>query len=136
MVVEVLQQLVNNSKSDPIQLAQCHLDAIENIRKKLCNAPIFPYPHPKYTFILDCDASSTAIGCELLQIVDGKERVIAFGSYSLTPAQRRYCTMRKELLLFALHGNFVIICWAAISLFLPTVIDSHGSWVLRTLKVS
>ena len=98
MVIEVLQQLVNNSKSGPIQLAQCHLDAIENIRKKLCNAPIFPYPHPKYTSILDCDASSTAIGCELLQIVDGKERVIAFGSYSLTPAQRRYCTMRKELL--------------------------------------
>ena len=98
VVVEVLQQLVNNSKSGPIQLAQCHLDAIENIREKLCNAPIFPYPNPEYTFILDCDASSIAIGCELLQIVDGKERVIAFGSYSLTPAQRRYCTTRKELL--------------------------------------
>ena len=98
VVVEVLQQLVNNSKSGPIQLAQCHLDAIENIREKLCNAPIFPYPNPDYTFILDCDASSIAIGCELLQIVDGKERVIAFGSYSLTPAQRRYCTTRKELL--------------------------------------
>ena len=79
-------------------MAQCHLDAIENIREKLCNAPIFPYPNPECTFILDCDASSIAIGCELLQIVDGKERVIAFGSYSLTPAQRRYCTTRKELL--------------------------------------
>ena len=98
VIVEVLQQLVNNSKSGPIQLAQCHLDAIENFREKLCNGPIFPYPNPENTFILDCDASSTAIGCELLQVVDGKERVIAFGSYSLTPAQLRYCTTRKELL--------------------------------------
>ena len=71
---------------------------IESIRDKLCNAPIFPYPNPDYTFILDCDASETAIGCELLQLVDGTEKVIAFGSYSLTPAQRRYCTTRKELL--------------------------------------
>ena len=29
--MKVLLQLVNNSKSGPIQLAQCHLDAIENI---------------------------------------------------------------------------------------------------------
>ena len=33
-----------------------------------------------------------------MQVVDGNERVIAFGSYSLTPAQRRYCTTGKELL--------------------------------------
>ena len=98
LLVQPLQQLVNESKSGPIQLDQCHLDVIENIRDKLCNAPIFPYPNPDYTFVLDCDASETAIGCELLQLVDGTEKVIAFGSYSLTPAQRRYCTTRKELL--------------------------------------
>ena len=98
LLVQPLQQLVNESKSGPIQLDQCHLDVNENIRDKLRNAPIFPYPNPDYTFVLDCDASETAIGCELLQLADGTEKVIAFGSYSLTPAQRRYCTTRKELL--------------------------------------
>ena len=44
LLVQPLQQLVNESKSGPIQLDQCHLDVIENIRHKLCNAPIFPYP--------------------------------------------------------------------------------------------
>ena len=118
-------------------MAQCHLNAIENIRQKFCNAPIFPYPNPEYTFILDCDASSTAIGCELLQDVDGKGRVIASQSYSLTPAQRRYCTTRKELLAvirftrqfhhYLLRHNFIVR-------------TDHNSltWLmsLRTLKVS
>ena len=97
LLVQPLHQLVNESKSGPIQLDQCHLDVIKSIWEKLCNAPIFPYPNPDYTFILDCDASETAIGCELLQL-DGTEKVIAFCSYSLTPAQRRYCITQKELL--------------------------------------
>ena len=50
------------------------------------------------TFILDCDASHVAIGCALSQVRDGKEVPIAFASYSLIPAQRKYCTTRKELL--------------------------------------
>ena len=78
--------------------AECHLDGIENIWDKFLNAPIFPYPNPDYTIILDCDASETAIGCELLHLVHDTEKVIVLGSYSLTPAQRRYCTTRKELL--------------------------------------
>ena len=39
-----------------------------------------------------------AIGCELVQIQGGAERVIAYGSFALSPEQTRYCTTRKELL--------------------------------------
>ena len=49
-------------------------------------------------FILDTDASDTATGADLLQLQEGEERVISYGSFSLTPAQRNYCTTRKELL--------------------------------------
>ena len=56
------------------------------------------YPNSKDTFILDTDASDTAIGAELLQLQEGEERVISYGSFSLTLAQRNYCTTRKELL--------------------------------------
>ena len=36
---------------------------------------------------------------ELLQLQeDEEERVVAYGSYALTPEQRKYCTTRKELL--------------------------------------
>ena len=95
VVVEDLQMLVTKSKAGPIQLAQCHLDAKQILQEKLSMAPIFPYPNPECTFLIDCDASEIAIGCELSQVVDGKEYVISYGSLSLTPAQRKYCTTRK-----------------------------------------
>ena len=53
---------------------------------------------PKGDFILDTDASNVAVAAKLSQIQDGVERVISYGSYSLTSAQRRYCTTRQELL--------------------------------------
>ena len=56
------------------------------------------FPNPHEPFILDCDASDVAIGAELLQVQDNVERVISYGSYVLTPTQRKYCTTRKELL--------------------------------------
>ena len=49
-------------------------------------------------FVLDTDASDVAIGGELVQIQDGVERVISYGSYTLSPAQKKYRTTRKELL--------------------------------------
>ena len=50
-------------------------------------------------FVLDTDASDFAMGAELLKIHDGKgKKVIAYGSYSLTTDQRKYCATRKELL--------------------------------------
>ena len=55
-------------------------------------------PNNQDSFILDTNASNEAIGCELLQIQDGVEKVIAYGSYALTKEQRKYCTTRKELL--------------------------------------
>ena len=98
IVSESLYKVAASSKSGPINLTQSHIDAIELLRENICNAPVFPYPSTEHTFLLDCDASDTAIGCELLQLVDGKEHIIAFGSFALTPTQRRYCTTCKELL--------------------------------------
>ena len=47
---------------------------------------------------MDTDASNHAIGAELLQVQNGMERLIGFGSFVLDSAQRNYCTIRKELL--------------------------------------
>ena len=72
--------------------------AFETLKRALTTPPILALPNLTDDFILDTDASDHAIGAELLQIQDGKEKVIAYGSYGLTPEQRRYCTTRKELL--------------------------------------
>jgi hypothetical protein len=49
-------------------------------------------------FILDTDASDKSVGAELIQIQGGEERAVAYGSLTLTPEQKKYCTTRKELL--------------------------------------
>lgn len=66
----------------------------------LTTAPVLGYPIPGETFILDTDASGTGIGAVVSQIQDGKERVIAFYSRSLTKAEKHYynCITRRELL--------------------------------------
>ena len=38
------------------------------------------------------------LAAELCQVQEGREIVIAYGSYTLTPEQTNYCTTRKELL--------------------------------------
>merc|ERR1711893_457632 len=62
------------------------------------SAPILAYPDPSAEFILDTDASGYGIGAVLAQVQGGKERVIAYGSKSLTKEERRYCVTRRELL--------------------------------------
>ena len=39
------------------------------------------------------------MGAVLSQVQDGKERVVAYGSFVLSTAQRNYCVTRKELLM-------------------------------------
>ena len=92
-----LASSVPNGRS-VLDISDKYLGIIESLKLALIEAPILPYPDVDSTFILDCDASHVAIGCALSQVRDGKEVPIAFASYSLIPAQRKYCTTRKELL--------------------------------------
>ena len=64
----------------------------------MVTAPILSYPNASDMFVLDTDASNHAIGAVLSQVQDDVERVVCYGSYVLTPEQRRYCVTRKELL--------------------------------------
>ena len=61
-------------------------------------APALAYPISEDLFFFDTDASNHAIGAELLQVQNGVDRLIGFGSFVLDYAQRNYCTTRKELL--------------------------------------
>ena len=63
--------------------------------QKLMEAPVLDYPNSEDLFILDTDASNHAIGAEMLQVQNGVERLIGFGSFVLDSVQRNYCTTRK-----------------------------------------
>nr|VZI19680.1 unnamed protein product [Spirometra erinaceieuropaei] len=69
-------------------------NSFQTLKDKLCTTPILVFPdisNDAGKFILDTDASDTAIGAVLSQQqLDGTERVIQYLSRSLTKAERRY----------------------------------------------
>nr|VZI51219.1 unnamed protein product [Spirometra erinaceieuropaei] len=77
-------------------------NSFQTLKDKLCATPILAFPdisNDAGKFILDTDASDTAIGAVLSQQQsDGTERVIQYLSRSLTKAERRYCVTRKGML--------------------------------------
>lgn len=67
----------------------------------------------KDLFILDTNASDFAIGAELMHVQEGEERVIAYGSFSLTPEQQRYCSQEKSCLQSYVSPRNAIIIFLA-----------------------
>ena len=61
-------------------------------------APMLGYPATDAPFILDADASNSAIGAVLSQWQGDQERVIAYYSRTLNPPEKQYCATRRELL--------------------------------------
>jgi len=72
--------------------------AFDELKRALTSPPVLALPNHSDEFILDTDASNVAVGAELSQLQNGEEKVIAYGSYALTPEQRNYCVTRRELL--------------------------------------
>jgi len=72
--------------------------AFQALKERLMTAPILVHPHDEGKYVLDTDASYTALGAVFQQEQDGQLCVIGYASCALTNAERRYCITRKELL--------------------------------------
>ncbi|CAH8599440.1 unnamed protein product [Schistosoma rodhaini] len=76
--------------------------AFDALKTRLSSPPILAVPDTSASggeFILDTDASSSAIGAVLSQVApDGQERVIAYASRRLDKSETRYSTTRREML--------------------------------------
>ncbi len=107
-----------------------HQKAFEDLQMAVVTAPVLAYPTTDDIFILDTDSSDHSIGAELLQVQNGMERTIAYASQSLTPAQKRYCTTRKELLAVITYLNHFRFYLLGKQFFLRT---DHNSltWLTR-----
>ena len=92
----ILYKLTGNKATFEWQESQ--QEAFDCVKEKLVKGPILAYPNATDIFILDTDASGTAIGAVLSQLQDGDEKVISYGSYVLILEQRKYCVTRRELL--------------------------------------
>ena len=77
--------------------------AFEELKQRLISAPILAHPrfddldeHP-FLVTVDWSAENNAVGGTLSQVIDGKERVIAYAAKRLSPAQRSYSATKGEL---------------------------------------
>ena len=70
--------------------------AFEKPKNCLCEAPTLAHPDFTKEFILDTDASDFAIDAVLSQVFDGKERVIAYASKTLTKSERKDLRLKRK----------------------------------------
>ena len=86
--------------SSPLELSSEAKSCFEQLKMKLCEAPILAFPDFKSEepFILDTDFSGKSIGAVLSQKQGGFERVIAYGAKKLLPRETNYSSNKGELL--------------------------------------
>ena len=66
-----------------------HQAALDELLLHLVTSPIFAYPEYDQSFILHTDASHLEFDCSLIQIQNGKLRVIVFRSCALVVAKEK-----------------------------------------------
>eukprot|EP00731_Ephydatia_muelleri_P004957 Em0002g1133a len=95
-IARPLHQLTERGRE--FQWTQECIHAFDELKSRLLSAPILSFPDFEKPFILDTDACQYGIGAVLSQDHDGEEKVVAYGSRTLSKAERKYCVTRKELL--------------------------------------
>lgn len=96
-----LQKLINgNRKNDKsiIVWNDAATAAFQKCKKELANAVMLAHPASNAPLILQVDASDTAVGAALHQIVANESQPLGFYSKRMTDTQKRYSTYDRELL--------------------------------------
>ena len=108
---EMLEKTTGDSRkgqlpsSTKISFNEIQQMALEKLINATTTTPILSYPDYEQPFILHTDASDKGLGCILYQRKEGKLRVIAYGSRTLTKTEKNY----------KLHSNkleFLCLYWA------------------------
>jgi len=85
-------------KNTPYRWTVKQEEAFETLKNALITPPILRYPDFRKEFIVNTDASATAISAILTQSHEGVEHPICYSSRTLNAAERRYSTIERECL--------------------------------------
>lgn len=97
-----------------------HQGVLEELVDMLTHPPILAYPDFDQPFVLHTDASEQGLGAVLYQQQKGKLRVIAYGSQTLTAAEKNYHLHSGKL-------EFLALKLPQISPYILTIIHSSMS---------
>ena len=97
IIVRPLQQLVQDySPTTKIKWTPEATQAFDDIKCAINECPTLSFMHETAPIYLDTDASDYGIGAYLFQLVDGKEKPVAFMSRALSERENRWSTPEKE----------------------------------------
>nr|XP_022331797.1 uncharacterized protein LOC111129631 [Crassostrea virginica] len=86
-------------QTDPVwRWENIHQEAFEKIKDLLVQPPVLAYADYSKPFIVHTDSSSYGLGAVLYQKQGGVEKVIAYASRGLRPAERNYPAHKLEFL--------------------------------------
>ena len=91
-VLEPLRQLT--CKENAWAWEKEHEEAVEKVKLALASAPVLKYFDQNKQAVVQADASDYGLGAVLMQ----EGHAVAYASRSLTPTERRYAQIEKELL--------------------------------------
>lgn len=89
----------------PIQWTPEHSAVVSPLIDMLTNPPSLAYPDFNLPFVVNTDASNEGLGAVLYQHQGGKLRIIAYGSRTVTPAEKHYHLHSGKL-------EFLALKWA------------------------
>ena len=120
-------------KIDPHKAQKCsstlvrwerqHEEILAHIISCLTSPPVMAYPNYECPFIVHTDASKEGLGAVLYQKQDGKVRVIAYASRTLSPAEQKYHLHSGKL-------EFLALKWAITERFRDYLYYAPGFTVL------
>lgn len=89
----------------PIHWTGEHDHTLKQLINILSNPPVLAYPNFELPFVLHTDACEKGLGAVLYQRQDGKLKVVAYGSRTLSPAEKNYFLHSGKL-------EFLALKWA------------------------
>ena len=84
------KRCVQPPPNHPVTWTTAHQSALEKLIGCLIDLPLTAYPEPNSPYVLHTDASESGLGAILYQEQNRKLRVIAYGSWTLTAAEKNY----------------------------------------------
>ena len=105
-ISEPLRRISHNAESfKAIGWGKEQQDAFDYLKRCLCEFPILRFPTKDGDYIIESDASTSGLGCTLMQRQGKLDATIAYGGRSLTPAETRYTATELECL-----GLYYALC--------------------------
>ena len=96
---EILRNLtIGRQSAMQIEFSKHELDAFHDLKNALGEAKTLAFFDLSAETLLYTDASPVGLGCVLVQVQNGVNRVICYASKALTQVEKRYCQTEKEAL--------------------------------------